>query len=289
VRSGMSTFDPANILNPTIDFEMDPNAYAEYCPTLRHPDADDSEPTHVVNTTETPGSTSVSRMSATLLLGGINRASLLPVMTGRDNNVETDPALQGVCEIDADTLRRAEIREHNVEKSTVMAKELEMMRKACWQGVGQTPAPAPGSIVDKQNNLHPIAYNILWRDWIISVATDYFDQNDLPSVEHINNDWTVACNMLAAAQGIIGPLCGCDMRVSPNAIVKVGDLDIYAVSDSTHSVHGLGKNGKNQDIKRVLEQCCTQCDCEVIAHPGATADMLIDHVTEVGDLMMKNK
>jgi hypothetical protein len=87
----------------------------------------------------------------------------------------------------------------------------------------------------------------------------------------------MACDMLAAAQELIGPLSGWDMHpeqinwlcneathhVSPNAIVEVDDPDIYAVSDSTHSVRGLGENGKNRDIKLELEQCCTQGFCKV--------------------------
>jgi hypothetical protein len=189
-------------------------------------------------------------------------------MTGRDNNVETNPALQGIGETDADALRRAEMMDQIVEKSTVIAKELELMRKAYWQGVGQTPAPTLGSIVDKHNNLNPTSYNLLWREWIISVATDYFNQNDPPSVEHINSDWIMACNMLAAAQDLIGPLCGWDMHleqinwlcneathhVSPNAIMKVDDLDIYTVSDSTHSMHGLGKKGTNRSWNNAIHR-----------------------------------
>jgi hypothetical protein len=136
---------------------------------------------------------------------------------------------------------------------------------------------------------------------IISVATDYFNQNDPPSVERINSDWIMACSMLAAPQDLIGPLCGWDMRpeqinwlcneatrhVSPNAIMKVNDLDIYAVSDSTRSTRGLGKKGTNRDIKLGLDQCNTQGFCKVIADPGATADILIKRIIEAGDLMMK--
>jgi hypothetical protein len=119
VQSRTSTFDPDNILNPTIDINVrvvlevnvDPNAYDEHCPTLQCPDADDLETTHVVNTTETSGSSSAPRRSTTLLLGEFNKGPSVPVMTGRDNNVETDPALQGVSEIDAATLRKKENKE----------------------------------------------------------------------------------------------------------------------------------------------------------------------------------
>jgi hypothetical protein len=116
-------------------------------------------------------------------------------MTGRDNNVETDPALRGISEIDADTLRRAEMMDQIVEKSTVIAKELELMRQAYWQGVGQTPAPGPGSIVDKRNNLYPTAYNLLWREWIISVATDYFTRTTLHqwSTSAMIGPWRATC------------------------------------------------------------------------------------------------
>jgi hypothetical protein len=62
-------------------------------------------------------------------------------MTGQDNNVETDQALQGISEIGAATLRKEEIRNQILENSTATTKDLEMMRKACWQGMGQTPAP----------------------------------------------------------------------------------------------------------------------------------------------------
>jgi hypothetical protein len=130
------------------------------------------------------------------------------------------------------------------------------------------------------------------------VAKDYFDQNDPPSVEQVDNDWTMACEMLVAA---IGSFAGWDMhpeqinwlcnddthRVSPNAIVKVDDLDIYAVSESTHNMHGPGKNGKKRDIKEELKQCVAEGSCEVIAYSGATADMLIDRIIEVGNLMTK--
>jgi hypothetical protein len=223
-----------------LEVKMDPNAYDEHCPTLQCPDVDDSETTHVVNTTETSGSSSAPRRSTTLLLGEFNKVSSVPVMTGRNNNVETDPALQGISEIDAATLRKTEIRDQILENSTVMAKDLEMMRKACWRGMGQTSAPAPSSTVDRRNNLNPTACNHQWREWVISVTKNYFNQNDPPSVEHINNDWSMACDVLVAAQGIIGPLAGWDMypeqinwlrnvdthRVSPNAIAKVDDLDI---------------------------------------------------------------
>jgi hypothetical protein len=102
-------------------------------------------------------------------------------MTGRDNNVETDPALRGISEIDADTLRRAEMMDQIVEKSTVIAKELELMRQAYWQGVGQTPAPT--------------AYNLLWREWIISVATDYFTRTTLHqwSTSAMIGPWRATC------------------------------------------------------------------------------------------------
>jgi hypothetical protein len=188
-----------------------------------------------------------------------------------------------------------------LENSTATIKDLEMMRKACWQGMRQTPAPLPSSIVDRRNNLNPTAYNEQWREWVISVAKDYFNQNDPPSVEHINNDWTMACEMLVAARGIIGPFAGWDMHleqvnwlcddethhVSPNAIMKVDDLDIYTVSDSTHTMTGAGKSGKKRDIKEELKQCVTEGSCEVVAYSGATADMLIDRIIEAGNLMTK--
>jgi hypothetical protein len=221
-------------------------------------------------------------------------------MTGRDNNVETDPALQGISEIGAATLRKEEIRNKILEKSTAMIEDLKMMRKACWQGMGRPLAPPPSSIVDRRNNLNPTEYNKQWREWVISFAKDYFDQNDPPSVEHINNDWAMACEMLVAARGIIGPFAGWDLQleqvhwlcndethhVSSNAIVKVDDLDIYTVSDSTHNMTGTGKSGKKRDIKEELKQYVTDGSCE---YSGATADMLIDRIIEAGNLMTNKK
>jgi hypothetical protein len=52
-------------------------------------------------------------------------------------------------------------------------------------------------------------------------------------------------------------------------------------------MHGTGKSGKKRDIKEELKQCVTEGSCEVIAYSGATADMLIDRIIEVGNLMTK--
>jgi hypothetical protein len=81
----------------------------------------------------------------------------------------------------------------------------------------------------------------------------------------------MACEMLVAACGIIGPFSGWDMQLeqvnwlcndethhaSPNAIMKVDDLDIYTVSDSTRNMTGTGKGGKKQDIKVELKPYVT--------------------------------
>jgi hypothetical protein len=86
-------------------------------------------------------------------------------------------------------------------------------------------------------------------------------------VERINNDWNMACEMLVAAREIVGPHSGWDMRVeqinwlrndgthqmSPNAILRVDDLDIYTVSDSTRNMMGTGKNTKKQEHTRGIE------------------------------------
>jgi hypothetical protein len=104
--------------------------------------------------------------------------------------------------------------------------------------------------------------------------------------------------MLAAAKDQRGPLTGWDMypeqinwlcndatrRVSPNAIMNVDHLDIYTVSDSTRNMHSAG-TGKNRNITRVSEIHTKHCTVD--AESGATAHVLIKHIIEAGDLMMK--
>jgi hypothetical protein len=160
VQSRSSTRDPDNVLNPP----------------FRRPEVEDTETTHVVNTTETSESSSTPSRSTEVLLGDFNKVSSMPVTTERDNNVETDPALQGINEIGAATLRKQELKEKIVEQSTAIMKEPETMRGLYWQGMGQTPAPPPGDIVEVSINLHPTEYNQQWREWTISVAKDYLLQ-----------------------------------------------------------------------------------------------------------------
>jgi hypothetical protein len=276
VQRRSSTRDPDNVLNPP----------------FQRPEVEESGTTHVVNTTETSESSSAPRRSTKVLLGDFDEVSSMPVTTGRDNNVETDPALQGICEIGAATLPKQELKEKIVEQSTAITKEAETMRGLYWQGVGRTLAPPPGDIVERSINLRPTGCNKQWREWAISVAKDYFDQNDPASVEHINNDSTMACEMLVAAHEIIGPSSGWDMRieqinwlcndethhVSPNAIMQVDDLDIYTVSDSTRNMTGAGKSGKKQNIEEELRQRVKSGSCKVDAYSGAMADVLIDRI-----------
>jgi hypothetical protein len=72
-------------------------------------------------------------------------------------------------------------------------------------------------------------------------------------------------------------------RVSPNAIMRVDDLDIYTVSDSTRDMRSLGKSANNRDIEKELE--LRNEHCKVDAESGATANILIKHIIEAGEVM----
>jgi uncharacterized glyoxalase superfamily metalloenzyme YdcJ len=66
--------------------------------------------------------------------------------------------------------------------------------------------------------------------------------------------------------------------------MKVGHLDIYAVSDSTRKMRSAG-DGKSRNIFKELEQ--RNKHCTVDAESGATRRDLIEAIIEAGDTMMK--
>jgi hypothetical protein len=224
---------------------------------------EEMETTQVADAMDTSEPSSDARRKTAALLGNFNKATSMPGTTGRDDNVETDPVLQGINEIGAATLRKQVLKEKIAEQSTAIMKEAETTRRTYWQGVGQSAAPPPGDMMERSINLHPTEHNKQWREWAISVTKDYFDQNDPASVEHINDDWNLACEMLVAAREIIGQHSGWDMRVeqinwlrnegthqmSPGAIMKVDGHDVYAVSDSTHNMVGTGKATKRKHTR----------------------------------------
>jgi hypothetical protein len=201
---------------------------------------EEADTTQVANAMDTSEHSSDARRTTAALLGNFNKATSTPVTPGRDDNVETDPALQGINEIGAATLRKQVLKEKIAEQSTAITKEAETTRRTYWQGMGQSPAPPLGDMMERSINLRPTEHNKQWREWVISVTKDYFDQNDPASVEHINDDWNLACEMLVAAREIIGPHSGWDMHVeqinwlgnegthqmSLGAIMEVNDLDI---------------------------------------------------------------
>jgi hypothetical protein len=161
IQGRSATHDPDHVLNPP----------------FQRPEVEESEITHVVNATETSELSLDARRSTEALLGDFDKVSSMPVTTGRDSNVETDPALQGISEIGAAMLRKQELKEKIAEQSTAIMEEAKTMRGVYRQGVGQSPAPPPGDM-GRSINLHPTEYNKQWREWAISVAKDYFDQND---------------------------------------------------------------------------------------------------------------
>jgi hypothetical protein len=142
----------------------------------------------------------------------------------------------------------------------------------------------------------------LWRKFTVSVAIDYFDMNDPLSVERINGDAAMACNMLAAAQEQRAPLTGWDMcpeqldwlrndptrQLSPNGFMKVSHLDIYTASDSTHKMYPKDpKQTAKRDIRLELEE--HNKHCTVAGKPGGTQTDLLNAIIEVGQSVQKNE
>jgi hypothetical protein len=285
---GASLFDSGGVLNApelAINPATDPDAM------------DVSEPAGI-DATETFGSASSPPKSAALILQAVTRE---PVRTGGDINVEVDPSIQNVTAPCAAEWGRKEMMDQIIAKATVLAKDLEELRRTSLRGLDQVPLPAPGSIVDGWVNPSPTECNNLWRKWSVSVATEYFDINDPASVPHINNDAIMACNMLAAAQEQRAPLTGWDMcpeqinwlcnnptcQLSPNTIMKVRHLDIYTVSDSTRSMHPAGsQKTKCRNIALELEE--HNKHCRVTVKPGGAQTDLLKAIIEAGDAVKKN-
>jgi hypothetical protein len=181
------------------------------------------------------------------------------------------------------------------------AQDVDALRKTSLRGLGQTPLPAPADVEDGFVNPSPAEFNKMWRKRTVLIAIGYFEQNDTPWVQHINNDAVVACDVLAAAQEQRAPLSGWDMRpeqlnwlrnnptreILPDAIMEAKLLDIYTVSDSTHRSYPQNKKSSIRDIKLEMQEQCPHAS--VAAVPGGVQKDFLDAINEKGRALEKQK